>query len=98
MGLRCTGTGYKLGPLWAALWVPRGLPTWDPAHLATCFTKVPIGLAYVWAERGSHMGLMCYPFFKCTVGGPELGTSWVLCGPLMGGPHGTQLILATSVG
>ena len=41
-----------------------GCPHGTQLILATCFTKVPIGLTNVWAERGCHMGLMCvFPLF-----------------------------------
>ena len=53
--------------------------------VATCFTKAPIGLAHVWAECGSHMGLVCVspppPFFLI---GLSVGRKWILTGSFVG--------------
>ena len=72
-----------------------GCPHGNQLILATCFTKVPIGLAHVWAERGPLMGFTCVdPLFVLAFVGQELGTNWVLCGVLcgshMGCPRGTS--------
>ena len=92
--------GTKLVRCWLLFGSHIGYPHGTQLILATYFTKAPIGLANVWAERVSHMGIMCVsPFFNWAFGGPELGINWVLCGllcwPHLGCPHGTQFILAT---
>ena len=55
--------GPELGTNWVLCGLlcgsHMGCPYGTQLLLATCFTKAPIGLAHVWAERGSHMGLMC---------------------------------------
>ena len=63
-----SNVGYFVGPTWGCTYGTQLI-------LATCFTKVPIGLAYVWAKRGSHMGLMC---IVSVFGGFSVGRNWVL--------------------
>ena len=71
--------------MWAALWVPHGLPTRDPApfghpfHIGPNWASPRVG--WTWVPHGTRV---FYPFFKWAFSVPELGTNWVLTASFVG--------------